>query len=59
MQTVLLDCATRMLSFRMMHAERALTGQRLVRDVAGVVNMEERVDRIWAGRDNLPRYGRL
>ena len=60
MQPVLLDCAMRLLSFRMMHAGgRELTGKRLMRDADGVVNMEERVDLVWAGRDNLPRFARL
>ena len=60
MQPVLLDCAMRLLSFRMMHAGgRELTGKRLMRDGDGVVNMEERADRVWAGRDNLPRFARL
>ena len=60
MQPVLLDCAMRLLSFRMMHAGgRELTGKRLMRDADGVVNMEERVDPVWAGRDNLPRFARL
>ena len=56
LQSVLLDCATRMLSFRMMYAERSLTGSRLVRDRSGVVNIVERQDAVWVGQDNLPRY---
>eukprot|EP01051_Picozoa_sp_SAG22_P018671 SAG22_NODE_3211_length_1855_cov_1.268223_3_plen_168_part_00 len=56
---VLLDCANRMLSFRMMYADRALTGRRLVRDKAGLVNIVERNDKVWAGQDNLPRHSRL
>jgi hypothetical protein len=46
----------RLLSFRMMYAERTLTGRRLVRDGNGVVNIVERSDRVWTGQDNLPTY---
>ena len=56
LQPVLLDCATRLLSFRMMFAERTLTGHRLVRDGAGVVNIVERRDQVWTGQDNLPEF---
>ena len=56
LQPVVLDCALRLLSFRMMFAERTLTGHRLVRDGDGIVNMIERRDQVWTGQDNLPNY---